>query len=137
MQCQSQADPMKKILFFLGLLIAQICAGGLIFIFFISSGMLIFYPALSPNVSPLFPLTSSLIGILISLILILAIPIISAVRVYRDSKKLINQGVDAWIPAGWALTMLFFWFPGLAVYLFLRKFDYMEKLKNQTTIING
>jgi hypothetical protein len=69
---------------------------------------------------------------LVMFLVIFAIPIISAIWAYRDVKKFISQGIGAWMPIGWALVMLFFWFPGLTIYLFLRKFRYKMELQGRT-----
>jgi len=116
---------MKKVLFFLGLLIAQIIVIGLIVVIAFSSAFLI--PLLSAK-SPTF----FIVGMSAMVLVIWGIPIISAVWAHRDVKKFINQGVDAWMPVGWVLVMLFFWFPGLTIYLFLRKFRYKMELKGRT-----
>jgi hypothetical protein len=47
-------------------------------------------------------------------------------------QKILSQGIGAWMPIGWALVMLFFWFPGLTIYLFLRKFRYKMELQGRT-----
>lgn len=115
---------MSKLLFFIGLLMAQIIAGGLVFILVFSSVLLI--PLLVTKLPVLFPfiiLTPILIG--------LAILVSSAIWTYRDVKKFISQGIDAWMPAGWVLVMLFFWFPGLTIYFFLRKFKYQLELQGR------
>ena len=119
---------MKKALFFIGLLILQIIVVALIVVLAFSSAFII--PLLSAK-SPAF----FIVGTLLMALAILAIPIISAIWTHRDVKKFINQGVDAWMPAGWVLVMLFFWFPGLTIYLFLRKFRYKIELqgRNQAT----
>jgi hypothetical protein len=112
---------MKKALFFIGLLILQIVIVALAF----SSAFII--PLLSAKSQAFF-----IVGVLLMNLAILAIPIISAIWTYRDVKKFINQGVDAWTPVGWVLVMLFFWFPGLTIYLFLRKFRYKIELQGRT-----
>jgi hypothetical protein len=116
---------MKKALFFVGLLILQIAIVALMVIFAFQLALII---QLLLVKSPIF----SIVGILFMLLVIFAIPIISAIWAYRDAKKFISQGIDAWMPIGWALVMLFFWFPGLSIYLFLRKFRYKMELQGRT-----
>jgi hypothetical protein len=116
---------MKKALFFVGLLILQIAIVALIVI--LAFSLVWIFPLLSVK-SPAF----FIIGMLVMFLVIFAIPIISAIWAYRDVKKFISQGIDAWMPIGWALVMLFFWFPGLTIYLFLRKFRYKMELQGRT-----
>ena len=118
---------MKKVLFFIGLLVLQIVIVTLIVVLAFSSAFII---SLLSAKSPVF----SIVGMLLMVLVILAIPTVSAIWIHRDVKKFINQGVDTWMPVGWVLVMLFFWFPGLTIYLFLRKFRYKMELqgRNQT-----
>jgi hypothetical protein len=116
---------MEKALFFVGLIILQIAIVALMVIF--ASQLTLIIQLLLVK-SPIF----SIVGMLFMLLVIFAIPIISAIWAYRDAKKFISQGIDAWMPIGWALVMLFFWFPGLSIYLFLRKFRYKMELQGRT-----
>jgi len=118
---------MKKAIFFLGLLISQIVILGLALFLAYLFGIVI--PLSSTGSSALFVSAE-----LLMLLIILAIPIVSAILIYRDVKKIINQGVDAWMPTGWALVALFFWFPGLTIYLYLRKFFYKIELQGRSKI---
>ncbi len=115
---------MKKILFFLGLLVLQIVITGLIVILAFSSVFII--PFLSAK-SPLF----LIVGMLGVFLIVLGVPIISAIWARRDVKKFINQGIDAWTPLGWEFVVLFLWLPGFTIYLFLRKFRYKIELQNR------
>jgi hypothetical protein len=116
---------MEKALFFVGLLILQIAIVAVIVILTFSLAWII--PLLSVK-SPAF----FIVGMLLMFLVVFAIPIISAIWTYRDVKKFISQGIDAWMPIGWVLVMLFFWFPGLTIYLFLRKFRYKMELQGRT-----
>jgi hypothetical protein len=117
---------MKRALFFIGLLLAQIAVTGLIFIFIWVTFFFALIPLLEQK-SPAF----FIIVILAIVLGGLAIPVVSAIWAYRDAKQFVIQEVEAWTPAGWALAMLFFWFPGLTIYLFLRKFRYNIELQGR------
>lgn len=106
---------MKKVLFLLGLLILQIVIIGLIVILAFSFAFFIVLRS-APESPTLF-----FIGMLLMILDILAIPLLSAIWTYRDVKKF-DQGADAGV--GWFFALLFFWFPGLSIYLFLRKFQF-------------
>ena len=109
----------KKALFFIGILVLQI-----IFIIFITllAFMGAFLFSLLAIKSPIY----FIIGIVLYFLLIVAVPILSAIWVYRDSKRFLQQGVEVWIPGGWAFVVLFFWLPAFSIYLTLRKFNYKK-----------
>jgi hypothetical protein len=116
---------MKKILFFLWLLILQ---GVVISLAMIAVSLIVFLvPATSTDSSPLSIVAALLLGALI----VFAILIISAIWTYRDARKFIRRGANIWMPVGWALIAFFFWFPGFAIYLYLRKFRYKAELQRQ------
>lgn len=108
---------MKKALYYLGLLLIQLIILG----FFLVVGVtMAVFSAKSPVI---------LIGGGVLMVFgALFAPIATAIWVRRDVKMFIKQGVEAWIPACWVLVTLFMWFPGFAIYLFLRKFNYKTEL---------
>ncbi len=72
-----------------------------------------------------------IIGMILMAVAYLAILITPAIFIYHDVKKFISQGVDAWMPSGWVLVTILFWFPGLSIYLTLRKFNYKLQLQGR------
>lgn len=116
---------MKKVFYFLGLLIAQIIIIGL------TVRIILFLAISAPTLSAQFqsPIFYLIVILLISLIG-LFVPIASAIWTYRDAKKLkdiriINPGM----PFAYASIVFAAWFPGFAIYLFLRKFRYKTRLQ--------
>ena|SRR3989339_14771 len=114
---------MRKVLYFLGLLVAQIIVVGL------SMGATLLLAFSTPMLldyfkSPIFYLIFILLIALVSLV----VPITSAVWTYRDAKAFSFSGTN---PSLWAIIVFGLWLPGFAIYLFLRKFRYKPRLQSQ------
>lgn len=66
----------------------------------------------------------------------LLIPIISAVWVYRDSKKLQRNGVAIDSPITWSIICLLSYSIGLGLYLAFRKVDYIPQINTVTDSVS-
>ena len=121
----------KKILFFLGLIIVQLVIIFLLYFVGLFAVLGLIGLCLGPLPQPerLRVEWITTFSVILFCITIVAIPVISVLWVSRDVKRFIAQGVNAWTSNGWALVVLFFWFPGISVYLTRRKFKYTKELQ--------
>jgi len=56
-------------------------------------------------------------------------PITSAIFAFRQSKKLMKQGLDCVLPPIiWGVISFFFWLPGFAIFLFFKRYYFTQKL---------
>lgn len=110
---------MKKVFYcisiaFLQLMIIALFTGAFYFV-------LLFLPVIVPSVDE-----GKAIFLLLAIVSsMLLIQIISAIWTYRSVKKLATQGKNVEPPFLWTLIVFFIWFPGLAIYLTIRKYKYL------------
>lgn len=117
---------MKKSLYFIGAILLQLLAIFVIILLLLAIMAYNLPIALALSAHPIIgTIIFTLLG-LIAIFLIPALLIVSAILVYKDVARLKKRNIDAWFPVGWALTILIFWFPGLAIYLTLKKFAYKK-----------
>ncbi len=111
---------LKKI----GFLFMVLCLQTLFATGMVALSIIILIPLVAASASKSSP-TNFIILILLFGAFVFAVPLASAIWSYSKTRQLMKKEVDTLLPPiGWFFVNLFFWFPGLTIYIFLSKFSF-------------
>lgn len=102
----------------------------LLYIFVQTSSLLIFVLFLLLLQIAIDVIPSDKVSLMLNAIILIGgllffVPIGSAIYVYKKNRELILKGYDTLLPSFiWSGLCLFFWYPGLSIYLFVKKYKF-------------